>query len=153
MFDSFENSEENKITQYLIPANVNARFEFIEGIGWKEFLYIVIALAVGIGFYLLLGLITKTEQFKLSELPVTETIGLIEDKFTKIDGDIVTKTKQVISPPLRVLIMLLPVAATFFAVRVEPSSGLSLISSLRDAKNFRGKQKRYIYKYNSGSEG
>lgn len=153
MLDFVEENEDRKITQYLIPVNVNARFEFIEGIGWKEFFFLTIALGVGILVYFLLGLFTVTEQFKLSELPITETIGIIEDKYTKIDGDIVTKTKEFVAAPLRLLLMLIPVAATFFAVRVEPSTGLSLLSSLRDAKAFRGKQKRYIYKYNSGSEG
>lgn len=152
MVEFEENIEEKKVTQYLIPANVNARFEFIEGIGWKEFIFVVIALAIGVGIYFLLGLFTATEQFKLSELPLAESVGIIEDKFTKIDGDIVTKTREVIPAPIRLILLLIPVAGTFLAVRVDPSTGLSLVSNLRDAKAFRSKQKRYIYKYNSGSE-
>lgn len=152
MADFDENIDESKVTQYLIPANVNARFEFIEGIGWKEFFYLVISLVVGIGIYFLLGLFTVTEQFNLSELPFEETIGIVENKNTKIEGDIVTRKKETIPIIIRVMFLVLPVAGTFLAVRVEPSTGISLISNLRDAKTFRSRQKRYLYKYDSGSE-
>lgn len=45
--------------QYLVPRNVNARFTFFEGFGWKELFLCLVGAAVGAVLFLLLSLFLK----------------------------------------------------------------------------------------------
>lgn len=151
MFDVYDQDQGKKVTYYLVPSNVSAKFEFFEGFGWVEAKYVIVALVIGIFFYFVTGFITKTEQFNMKDLPATQTIGLKEDANTIIDGDIVTKKKEVIPKAVRFFFILVPGAGTFFVVKRDATTGMSLISNLKALKEFNKRQKRYLYKYNSGS--
>lgn len=113
MLDFIETNESKKLTQYLIPANVNIKFEFVEGIGWKEFIFIVASIILSYVLYIIGGLVKVT-------------------------------------PIIRLIVASLIVGATYLFVRVEPSTGFSMVSLLRNKKDFKSKQLLYIYKYNSG---
>ncbi|UFJ41350.1 PrgI family protein [Brevibacillus humidisoli] len=41
---------------YLIPKNVNTRFEFRDGVGWKEIVVMLAGVGVGLILFFLLGL-------------------------------------------------------------------------------------------------
>ena len=141
---------DNKTTYYLIPANVTARFEIFPGVGWKEAKYVAIALVIGFLIYAATGMITKTVQYNVKDLPLIETIGLSNDKNTVIDGDIIKRKVEVIPKGIRLLFILILGAGTFFVVKGDPTTGLSLITSLQAIKEFNKRQRRYLYKYNSG---
>lgn len=57
--------EEKKVTEYMLPQNITAKFEFIRGtgIGIKEAFKIAIGLIIGVVFFALLSIPTElTEQ-------------------------------------------------------------------------------------------
>jgi hypothetical protein len=149
MYDIEENE---KKTQYLVPANVSIRFELWEGFGFSELKICLIVLAIsGIIFYLS-GLLVKYEVYDMNLLPANETIGLVNDENTTIEDDIVTKKVNIIPNGIRYLILALPTIAAYFCVKRDRSTGMSLIDNLINMRDFNKKQKRYLYKYRSGSE-
>jgi hypothetical protein len=150
MFDIDE--QDKAVTHYLVPANVSTKFEIFEGFGWEEAKNVVIALAFGFLLYLVSGLITKTETVNIKDLSPTETIGLKEDANTKINGDIITKKVNIVPMAVRFFFIIIPGGGVYFAVKRDPSTGMSLITNLKAAKEFNKKQKRYLYKYDSGTE-
>lgn len=139
-----EEQQDKRVTQYLIPANVTTKFEFFEGFGWYEFKIVLIALLIGTAFFFALGLPQKTVQVQTT-LSVDQTTGDSQSAF---------KSKQVpIIPTLpRALLILIPGVAAFFIVKRNPSSGMSLMITIRSSREFKQKQKLYLYKYKSGSE-
>ena len=148
----YDVDESEKITQYLVPANVSIRFELWEGFGFSELKICLIVLAIsGIIFYLS-GLLVKYEVYDMNMLPVNETIGLVDNENTKIEGDIVTKKINIIPDGIRYLFLALPTVAAYFCVKRDRSTGMSLIDNLINMRDFNKKQKRYLYKYRSGSE-
>lgn len=62
-------NEKNNVTQYLIPANVRARFEIVPGIGWIEILFTAVWTIGGILFDFLLYLV-KAPIIILIILPI-----------------------------------------------------------------------------------
>lgn len=44
--------QDKKTTQYLVPANVSAKFEFFSGFGWYEFKIVAIACLIGLLIFL-----------------------------------------------------------------------------------------------------
>lgn len=134
--------QESKTTKYLIPANVTARFEFFEGFGWYEFKIVAISLLIGTVIFFILGLPKKT--IKIDKNPyadVTQTAKIYEDKKVPL-----------IPGVLRAFAILLPGVGSFVVVKKDPSTGMSLMVMIKSSKEFKKKQKRYLYKYNSGSE-
>lgn len=147
--DEHENSN---VTYYLIPANVSAEFEFFEGFGWKELKYVGFALLLGALLFFLSGLIVSTERVEKDKLSIEKTIGLKNDSNTIIQGNFVIYKKEVVPLPARIFMVLIPTAAAFFFVRRDPATKTSLIATVRYSRNFSKKQKRYLYKYGSGTE-
>lgn len=143
----------SKVTQYLIPANVTVRFELWEGFGWRELKYCVMALLLGGLMYLISGSFYKTELYDIKDLPFEKTLGLKNDDFTSIDGDIVTMKTRVVPDGLRYLLLVSPAALTYFCVKRDRSTGMSLIDNVVHMKEFNKSQKLYLYKYGSGMEG
>ncbi len=152
MYEYDEQEQDIKITHYLVPTNVSTRFEIFEGFGWTEAKYVAIALICGLALYLLTGLFTRTEQFNIKDIPQAETIGLKENKNTKIEGNIVTRKKEVIPKAVRFFFILVPGIGAYIVTKRDPSTGMSLVTNLQAAREFAKKQKRYLFKYNSGSE-
>lgn len=114
MFD--DNESESKRTEYLVPANVSAKFEIVPGFGWGELKHVVFSIIVGVLLYFLTGL-------------------------TSMPG------------PVRIIILILPIAGTYLVVKRDPTSGLSLVTNLKALKEFKNKQKRYLFKLDSGKGG
>lgn len=142
--------EDRKITEYLIPANVTARFEFFEGFGWYEFKLVSIACLIGLVIFFSLGIFKKTVYIDLNGMQ----IEVNSDENIKFIQEGITETKiPIISAAIRSFAIIIPGAGTFFLVKKEPSSGRSTIDTLRYLKEFKNKQNTYLYKYNSGSEG
>lgn len=152
MLDYEDQDQDQKVTQYLIPANVSTKYEIFEGFGWAEAKYVVIALLIGFSLFLMTGLFKKTEQFNIKDIPQNETIGLRNDKNTSIDGDIVTRNRKVIPKTARFLFIFISGVGTYIAVKRDSSTGMSLVTNIIALKEFSKKQKRYMFKYNSGSE-
>lgn len=144
---------EKRVTEYLVPANVSARFEFFEGFGWKELKIVTIALIIGVIFFFLTGLITKTIEISPDDLTFEQQMGLTEKELIPNENGFIEFTKQTIPAPLRILLIIIPGATAFFLVKRDPSSGMSLILLVNNMMEFKKRQKQYIYKYNSGSEG
>lgn len=141
MNDEFQ---EKRVTQYLIPANVTTRFEFFEGFGWYELKIVTIALIIGSLIFFALGIPKHTVK-------VTNPLGL--DTTTAIDNAQPEYKSQPIVPTLpRALAILVPGISAFVVVKRNPSTGMSFITILKAAREFKHKQKRYLYKYNSGRE-
>jgi len=153
MYDNDFDSSSTKVTQYLIPANVTVRFEIWEGFGWQELKYCAIALIFGFLLFYIVGMFYKTEVYNINEMPLEMKLGLQEDEFTSIDGDIVTKKVRIVSDGIRFLFIIIPTAITYFCVKRDRSTNMSLIDNLRHMREFQKSQKLYLYKYGSGSEG
>lgn len=141
---------ENKVTQYLIPANVSTKFEIFSGFGWSEVAYVVIAIIIGVIIFFLTGTINMTVQKNINDLSVMEQMEIQEDNSVKIEGDIVTMKKQVLPSPVRFFFIIIPTAITFFVVRRDPLTGMSLKTSIKSAREFHAKQKRYLFQCDSG---
>ncbi len=145
--------DNNKVTQYLIPANVSTRFEFFEGFGWEELKLVVIALIVGAFFFFNLGFIKKTIEIDPKDITIEQKIGADEEKFKLNKNGKIEKTIPLIPTPVRIFCIIIPGALMFFYVKKDPSNGMSLREMLKSAREFKSRQKLYLYKYNSGSEG
>ncbi|HRC81205.1 MAG TPA: hypothetical protein PLF27_07450 [Sedimentibacter sp.] len=134
---------------YLVPANVSTRFEFFEGFGWPELKVVTIALAIGALIFFLTGMIVKTETIRKEDLTMEQRMTLnVYD-----DSEFVTFEKEVLSTPIRLLFVVIPTAAAYFAVKRDPSTKLSLVKMFKFSREYQKSQKRYLYKYGSGSEG
>lgn len=134
--------QDSKVTEYLVPANVATKFEFFEGFGWWELKIVLISSLVGLAIFFALGLpkkIIKEQQSIINQqdLKVIE----VEKKVPQIPG------------LARSFAIIIPGAGAFIIVRRNPISGMSLVTTLRSSKEFKKKQKRYMYRYNSGTEG
>jgi uncharacterized membrane protein (Fun14 family) len=138
--------QEKKVTQYLIPANVTTRFEFFEGFGWSELKIVVIACLIGTAIFWLLGLPKKVIQVEKSATTLTDITQSIKPEY-------VDKKVPLIPSLARSFAIIIPGGGAFMVVKRNPTSGMSLITTLKSQKAFKQKQKLYIYKYNSGSEG
>lgn len=134
---------EKKVTEYLVPANVSARFELIPGFGFYELKFVAIAVAIGVMLFGLLGLPKKTLYLDPSE------VSLVYSSEEMVDGKI-KRIEPYISTPIRFFVILIPSAFTFLVVKKEPISNVSLFDNLKAAQAFKKKQKRYLYVYNSG---
>lgn len=139
-------SDEKRVTEYLIPRNVSTKFEFIEGFGWIELFYVLCACAFGMIFFVLIGIP------KIS-IPLDQ-FGMTIDENALKDG--VVPVKYILKNKINPIFQLLPVflfgGITFALVKREPSSGLSAFTMVKGMMKFKKKQKRYLYKYKSGSE-
>ena len=49
---------DEKVTQYLVPANVSTRFEFFTGFGWHELRIVAGAITFGLLIFLGLGVVS-----------------------------------------------------------------------------------------------
>lgn len=145
-------NKENNITYYPVPSNVSTKFEFFPGFGWFEFKYVVIALAIGGLLFFLSGLISKTTYIEPSNLTFEQKVGLDETELKGNSDGLIEIKKQIVPIIVRIFFIVIPVAGTFFFVKREPSSNMSLINNLRGASEFKKNQRLYLYKYNSGSE-
>lgn len=141
-------TEKERSIEYLIPANVSAKFEFFEGFGWYEFKLVAIACLIGLLIFFGLGIFKKT--IYLDQFGTVVNISNV-DEYTK--ENLIMKRQPRISAFARSFAIIIPGAVTFLLVKKEPSSGRSTIDILRYFKEFKNKQKTYLYKYNSGSEG
>lgn len=140
----FDEQESTSSLQYLVPANVSAKFEFIDGFGWSELKIVLFATFIGIALAFLSSLFVKVERIEKENLTVEQSVGLQENYLIK-------KTPYV-PAPIKGLMVIVPAAGSFMVVRRNPTTGLSLIRFLIDMKDFKKKQKLYLYRYNSGSE-
>jgi len=138
--------QEKKITQYLIPANVSTKFEFFAGFGWYELKIVGIALAIGVLIFFGLGLPKKTVY-----VDVNGSIINNSEAITSI-GDLTEKRVPIISPLVRSFAIIIPGASAFFLVKKDPSTGMSLISTVKGLQEFKRRQKLYLYKYGSGAD-
>lgn len=144
--------QESKITQYLVPSNVSTRFEFFPGFGWYEFKIVLIALAIGASIFFVLGLFTKTIYVDANNIPIEMTIGADgNEMLPNVDG-MIEKKVPLINMLIRLLMVVIPGTSAFFLVKRDPSSNMSLLTNWNSAKEFKKRQRLYIYKYNSGSE-
>ncbi|MBU3173283.1 hypothetical protein [Clostridium estertheticum] len=139
-----EEQRNSRITEYLIPSNVTTRFEFFPGFGWYEFKIVVFACAIGAVIYFILGLPTKTVQINIS---VEQALGAIGSAVQPNE-----KKVSIIPILFRIFAILIPGIGSFVVVKRNPSTGMSLMALIKSANEFKKKQKRYIYKYKSGSE-
>lgn len=143
--------QNNKVRQYLIPANVSARFEFFDGFGWYEFKIVLIACLIGASFFFGLGLLKKTIYVDMNGIPVNMTEEN-ENGLSMNEKEIIERKISLISPAIRLFAIIIPGTGAFFLVKREPSTGRSGIDTLICLKEFKKKQNTYLYKYNSGSE-
>lgn len=141
-----DSSEEKKITQYLIPANVTTKFEFFPGFGWYEFRIVLITCIIGCVFFGALSLPKKT---------VSETVPTT----VMVQGETLPETKMEIHDKkvayvpilIRVLFIVVPGATSFFLVKKDVSTGMSFISILSSRQEFVKKQRRYLDVYGSAT--
>lgn len=139
---------DSNVVQYLVPANVSARFEFFEGFGWHEFLIVLITAILGFLVYSGLGGIKKTVVVNKDGISViTES----KDVIIKEDGTVLKKV-PLIPSVIRFLAIALPTAVSFFIVIRDPNTGMSVLTMFKSMKEFKQKQKLYLYKYDSGKE-
>lgn len=137
--------QDKTVTQYLIPANVSARFEFFEGFGWAELRVVILACLIGTGIFFGLGMFKKTVKIDNS-VPIEMQIGA---EATGLNNE---ARVPVIPGVFRSLAIIIPGAGAFLLVKKDPSNGMSLIYLVKSSKEFKKKQKLYLYKYRSGSE-
>lgn len=138
-----ELQEEQRSIQYLIPANVSTKFEFFPGFGWYEFKIVFIACVIGILIYTGLGLVKKTVYVNAINAPIDAKInseGLMEKQVPVIPG------------MARIFAIIIPGAGSFLLVKRDPSNGMSLLITVKSAREFKKKQKLYLYKYGSATE-
>lgn len=147
-----EEHDNKTVNHYLIPANVSTKYEIFEGFGWSEARYVALAVALGFILYMITGFFTKTETYNINDVPQQQLIGLQENERTKIDGDVVTETKDAIPKAIRLFLIIIPGAGSFIVVKRDRSTGMSLITNIKNLKEFNSKQKRYYYKHDSGLE-
>jgi len=145
--------QDKSVTYYLIPSNVSAKFEFFEGFGWSELKTVAIALAIGALIFFLSGFITSSERVEKSKMTYDQTIGLKIGKNIFEDGNYYILKKEIIPLPIRVLFVVVPTLGAYFFVKRDPSTKMSLISTIKFSRAFRKRQRRYLYKYGSGAEG
>ncbi|MGE4282321.1 MAG: hypothetical protein AB7G87_01230 [Clostridia bacterium] len=138
--------DEKKVTQYLVPANVSARFEFFVGFGWRELFIVLIALAAGMVLFFGLGIFKEIIYVDVWGKAVEVTEGMSLENLTE-------KKVSIIPTVIRFFFIIIPGLAAFFLVKREPSSGMSLLDTVKSLRDFNKKQKRYLYKYGSGQEG
>jgi hypothetical protein len=133
--------------QYFVPPNVSARFEIIDGFGFKELFICIIVLAIGLCINYISGFIVNTQTINIEELSYEEKLNLdIEDGI-----EVVTIKNPVIPTPVRVIIFLaLPTFLAFLIVRKNPITGICISDMIKARNEFNKKQKRYLYKYESG---
>jgi len=137
--------QESKVTQYPIPANVTTKFEFIEGFGWRELFIVLTAIACGVCIFYLLGLPHKTISVKSDVVNVSQNVDGI--------NNLLKKNVPYIPDFVRAFAIIIPGGLAFFLVRKPPFIDMSLLVMLQYLKNFKKRQKRYKYKYRSGTEG
>jgi hypothetical protein len=146
---NYLDENESKFTQYLVPANVSAEFEFIPGFGWREFYIVAVAILIGAILFFLTGLITSTELIDPANLPYEKTIGLNIEKLSKTDEGLLIIKTPIMPAAVRFFFIVIPGAGAFFLVKKEPTSGFSLYTVWKSSKEFHKKQKRYLYKSSS----
>lgn len=137
---------EKETTYYQVPTNVSTRFEFLPGFGWYELKFVLIAVAIGSIFTFLLGLPSKTvmldSYYNVLDMSIEANKALVH----------VQEQRPIIPPFFQYLPTLIFGAMTYLFVKVEPSTGRSTWTMLKSLLDFKKKQKRYIYKYKSGTE-
>ncbi len=136
--------EKNSI-QFFVPPNVSARFEIIEGFGVRELIICIITIAIGLLLTFATNFITTKQTIKVEELSAEERLE-IEEGIEEI-----TKSTPIIPTPVRVIVFIaFPTAVTFLIVRKNPITGMSVSELIKGRNQFCKRQKRYLYKYNSG---
>lgn len=143
-----EEQQEQRVTQYLIPSNVATRFEFFDGFGWYELKIVSMALLIGAIIFFILGLPKKTVNVDSNAISFEESISTNSGEVEQI-----TERVPKIPTPIRTIIFLVPGMGAFFIVKKDPSSGMSLMITIKSSNAFNKKQKRYLYKYGSGTGG
>lgn len=147
-----DDNKESTVTYYPVPTNVTTKFEFFPGFGWSEFKWLVLAVAIGGALFFLSGLIKTTSFIDPNDLTLEQSIGLDKEQLVYNEAGMIEVKKEAIPMIIRVILVAVPVSATFLAVRREPSSNMSLISMLKGLMDFNKRQKRFMYRYNSASE-
>jgi len=144
---------ENKVTYYLIPANVSTRFELFQGFGWNELKLVIIALLIGVFIFFNTGFITKTIEIDPKNISIEQRIGANPDDFKLNKNGMIEKKVNVIPTPIRVFFIIIPCIGTYFFVKKDPNNNnMSLMDILKSSKEFNRRQKLYLYKYDSGME-
>lgn len=137
------------LNQYLVPVNVNARFEFFSGFGFKELIVVVVVFLISVGLFGLLGIPKKTEYIDSTEL---EEIQYEEykEKYNLNEEGFFEKKVPIISEVIRFFIGLFLVGISIAVVKRDPHNNMSLLFLIKSWKEYKGKQKLYLYKHNSG---
>lgn len=139
-----EISEKNYL-KYFVPPNVSARFEIIEGFGVKELIVCSIVLIIGLFLTFATGLIATKQTIKVEDLSQEQRLG-IEEGIEEI-----TERTPIIPIPIRVILFIaLPTAGAFAVVRKNPITGMSISELIKGRNEYNKRQKRYLYKYDSG---
>lgn len=148
MNKDFQNVEKDEGLNYIIPANVNTKFEVFPGIGYKELAYLLAATAIGVMIFLLLGVFKTTEIIKRENVDPMMLIGLTEEELLKPE---ITITKDVISAPIRLFACATFPLFVYFLFKTDPNTNISFYKQLSYKRIFTQNQRRYLYKLNSGS--
>lgn len=140
-----EENNENNSLKYFVPPNVSARFEIIEGFGIKELIVCSIALLIGVFLTFTTGLIATRKIIKVEDLAQEKRVG-IEAELKEI-----TESTPIIPMPIRVIFFIaIPTAGAFAVVRKNPITGMSIEELIKGRNEYKKRQKRYLYKYDSG---
>lgn len=139
--------EEKQDFKYLIPANVSARFEFIEGFGFNELIKVVAVFLISLVIYYLLGM---PKEMAYTDPYGSELINVTKEMI--LSGSAIEREIPKVRMIWRLLSVLIPTALTFTLIKKD-GNGLSAIDFIKKFKKFKRAQKRYSYIYNSGSEG
>lgn len=140
-----EENNENNSLKYFVPPNVSARFEIIEGFGIKELIVCSIALLIGVFLTFTTGLIATRKTIKVEDLAQEKRVG-IEAELKEI-----TESTPIIPMPIRVIFFIaIPTAGVFAVVRKNPITGMSIEELIKGRNEYKKRQKRYLYKYDSG---
>ena len=147
---NIDSSSQTNEFEFIIPANVNTRYEVFPGFGYKETAFLGLAVAVGLAFFFILGLFKTSQDIKKEDLKLEYTIGLSQEE---LDKPYVTIKKDVISMPIRLIVACTPSILVILLFKTDSTSSLSFYKQLSYKRKFTSGQTRYLYKYESGARG
>lgn len=110
---------------YMIPVNVNSRFEFFTGFGIKELVFSLIGFAIG-------GILALI-------------IGLILSPFVAIE-----KVSEITKTVIQIILIIIPTGIMFFGSKKNPRTGFSPFDFIKQRKIYFKQQNKYFYVFGSG---
>lgn len=128
---------------YLIPANVSARFEFIDGFGWRELILTALGILLGFMLYTATGVFKKTVEVEPKAIHMNEKIN---------ENGMIEKKVYIIPLPIRLFLLLICAFGSFTLVKKDPRMNMSVYEILLTGFEFGKKQKKYLYEYRSGGD-